>query len=165
MNTFKVDCPYCKKENDFNEDNWNDELVDDSGDTYVDCMHCEYPMTITTRAVYTLEGSTRLKAGSATKLALNIISTSAFVQLGKVYSNLMIDLRATNAKLTDRALRILIELCPELTRSEAAQRLEDAGENLKAAIVMQRLDVDLDTATGLIGEHQGRLRPILTVKK
>ncbi len=112
-----------------------------------------------------LTGSTRLKAGSATKLALNIISTSAFVQLGKVYSNLMIDLRATNAKLTDRALRILIELCPELTRSEAAQRLEDARGNLKAAIVMQRLDVDLDTATGLIGEHHGRLRPILTVKK
>ncbi len=108
-----------------------------------------------------LTGSTRLKAGSATKLALNIITTTAFVQLGKVYSNLMVDLRATNAKLIDRSIRILIELCPELSRIEAAALLEAAEGGLKAAIVMQRLDTDLAAAQALLAEHDGHLRPIL----
>ena len=80
-----------------------------------------------------LTGSTRLKAGSATKLALNIITTSTFVRLGKVYSNLMVDLKATNDKLTDRAIRILRELCPKLSRPEAATVLDRAGGRLKAA--------------------------------
>ncbi|MCI0363997.1 MAG: N-acetylmuramic acid 6-phosphate etherase [Phycisphaerales bacterium] len=108
-----------------------------------------------------LTGSTRLKAGSATKLALNIISTCLFVQLGKVYSNLMVDLRATNTKLADRAIRVLIELCPELSRDDAARLLDRAAGNLKAAIVMQRLDVDLQTAQSLIAQQYGRLRLIL----
>ena len=108
-----------------------------------------------------LTGSTRLKAGSATKLALNIISTAVFVQLGKVYSNLMVDVRATNQKLADRAIRILIELCDELSREQAANLIKRAGGSLKAAIVMQRLDVDLQTANRAIEQHSGRLRPIL----
>lgn len=108
-----------------------------------------------------LTGSTRLKAGSATKLALNIISTGAFIKLGKVYSNLMVDLRATNAKLTDRAMRILIELCSELSREESRDLLNNAGGNLKAAILMQRLDVDLATALQLLRRHDGRLRAAL----
>jgi N-acetylmuramic acid 6-phosphate etherase len=105
-----------------------------------------------------LTGSTRLKAGSATKLALNIISTAAFTQLGKVYSNLMVDLRATNAKLTDRALRILIELCPELSRQAAADLLHRAAGELKTAIVMQRLDVDAHQARTSLTSHNGSLR-------
>ena len=108
-----------------------------------------------------LTGSTRLKAGSATKLALNIISTAAFVKLGKVYSNLMVDLRSTNDKLTDRAIRILIELCPELSREKAADVLRRADGNLKAAIVMQRLDADLSAATALLQTHEGSLRRVL----
>lgn len=108
-----------------------------------------------------LTGSTRLKAGSATKLALNIISTAAFVQLGKVYSNLMVDLRSTNAKLNDRAIRILIELCAELSREQAAHLLDRARGHLKAAIIMQRLDVDLDEANRLLKEHCGKLRSVL----
>lgn len=108
-----------------------------------------------------LTGSTRLKAGSATKLALNIISTAVFTQLGKVYSNLMVDLRATNAKLRDRAMRILIELCPELSREEAAKALDDAGGDLKAAIVMQRLDVDFAEAIALLNQHGRSLRNVL----
>ncbi len=108
-----------------------------------------------------LTGSTRLKAGSATKLALNIISTTLFVRLGKVYSNLMVDLRATNAKLTDRAIRILCELTPGLTRLEATVALGHADGDLKAALVMQRLDVDLPTARARLAEHDGRLRLIL----
>jgi N-acetylmuramic acid 6-phosphate etherase len=108
-----------------------------------------------------LTGSTRLKAGSATKLALNIISTTVFVQLGKVYSNLMVDLKATNAKLTDRAIRLLIELCPQLSREQAAALLDRADRSVKTAIVMQRLAVDAATARRLLDEHHGLLRPIL----
>jgi len=108
-----------------------------------------------------LTGSTRLKAGSATKLALNIISTTLFVRLGKVYSNLMVDMRATNTKLADRAIRILCELKPELTREAASGILHDAGGELKAAIVMARLGVDLAAARAKLAEHGERLRPIL----
>jgi N-acetylmuramic acid 6-phosphate etherase len=108
-----------------------------------------------------LTGSTRLKAGSATKLALNIISTTVFVQLGKVYSNLMVDLKATNAKLTDRAIRVLIELCPELSRQQAGALLDRADRSVKTAIVMQRLGADPPTARRLLDEHHGMLRPIL----
>jgi N-acetylmuramic acid 6-phosphate etherase len=109
-----------------------------------------------------LTGSTRLKAGSATKLALNVISTTAFVQLGKVYSNLMVDLKATNAKLTDRAIRLLVELCPPLTREQASALLDRADRSVKTAVVMQRLGVDAPTARRRLEAHDGRLRPILT---
>ncbi len=108
-----------------------------------------------------LTGSTRLKAGSATKLALNIISTTLFVRLGKVYSNLMVDMRATNTKLADRAIRILCELKPELTREAASGVLHDAGGELKAAIVMARLGVDLAAARARLAEHGEQLRPTL----
>jgi N-acetylmuramic acid 6-phosphate etherase len=121
---------------------------------------CDYPIVLDTGPEL-LTGSTRLKAGSATKLVLNIISTTLFVRLGKVYSNLMVDLRATNAKLTDRAIRILCELSPDLDRSIAAQVLGRAEGDLKVAIVMQRLNVDLDVARARLAEHDGRLGPIL----
>ncbi len=104
-----------------------------------------------------LTGSTRLKAGTATKVALNIITTTLFIQLGKVYSNLMVDLRATNAKLTDRAIRILMTLCPELSRAEAHRLLDAADGQLKIAIVMQRQSMDatearkaLESAAGIV---------------
>ena len=121
---------------------------------------CDRMMVLKTGAEL-LTGSTRLKAGSATKLALNIITTTLFVRLGKVYSNLMVDLRATNDKLTDRAIRILIELCPELERGESAQLLDRANGELKIAIVMQRLGVDAEQAGRLVAENQGTLRDAL----
>ena len=121
---------------------------------------CDHVILLDTGAEV-LTGSTRLKAGSATKLALNIITTTAFVQLGKVYSNLMVDLRATNEKLTDRAIRILRELCPELSREAAADVLEQAHGNLKAAIVMQKRAVNMEEAQKLIRANNGHLRPIL----
>ncbi|MHC5024129.1 MAG: N-acetylmuramic acid 6-phosphate etherase [Planctomycetota bacterium] len=108
-----------------------------------------------------LAGSTRLKAASATKLALNVLTTVAFVRLGKVYSNLMVDLRASNHKLRDRAIRILIELCPELTRARAATVLDQAGGHLKTAIVMQRLATDRREAERVLAQHNGRLRAVL----
>jgi len=105
-----------------------------------------------------LTGSTRLKAGSATKLALNIITTAAFTKLGKVHENLMVDLRATNAKLLDRAIRVLLELCPDLTRPGAAELLQRAGGGLKTAIVMQRLGVSASDASRQLVESGGSLR-------
>jgi len=105
-------------------------------------------------------GSTRLKAGSATKMALNMISTAAMVQLGKTWGNLMVDLRATNAKLRDRALRIL-EQQLKVDRDEAAEWLDAAEGRVKTALVMFHKDLDPDEAEALIHEHDGRLRPIL----
>ena len=108
-----------------------------------------------------LTGSTRLKAGSATKLALNIITTLTFVRLGKVYGNLMVDLRATNGKLKDRAIRILIELFPDLSRDAAAALLEGADDELKTAIVMQRCGVEPEQAKRLLTERDGNLRDVI----
>jgi N-acetylmuramic acid 6-phosphate etherase len=118
---------------------------------------CDHLISLSTGAEL-LTGSTRLKAGSATKLALNIITTTAYTKLGKVYSNLMVDLRATNQKLRDRAIRILIELCPELSRSEAAAMLKGAKGDLKTAIVMQRRQVSRAQAAKLLGAHDRDLR-------
>lgn len=81
-----------------------------------------------------LTGSTRLKAGSVTKLALNTITTIAFARLGKVRGGLMIDLRATNDKLHDRAIRILVRLFPDLSRSDAADQLARNNGELRATV-------------------------------
>ncbi len=105
-------------------------------------------------------GSTRLKAGSATKMALNMISTVAMVQLGKTWGNLMVDLRATNVKLRDRALRIL-EQQLGVERGEAEEWLDAAEGRVKTALVMYHKDLDPDEAETLIDQHEGRLRPIL----
>ncbi|MEM7627338.1 MAG: N-acetylmuramic acid 6-phosphate etherase [Planctomycetota bacterium] len=105
-------------------------------------------------------GSTRLKAGTATKLALNMITTATMVQLGKTWGNLMVDLRATNAKLVDRAQRILVQQL-DVTRGEASRLLDAADGRVKLALVMHRRQLDAAAAEALIDEHGGRLRPIL----
>lgn len=105
-------------------------------------------------------GSTRLKAGTATKLALNMISTITMVQLGKVWGNLMVDLRASNDKLKDRAIRIICSQT-DLDRPAAADLLDRAHGLVKTALVMQRLGTDADEANQLIQENAGQLRPIL----
>jgi len=81
-----------------------------------------------------LTGSTRLGAGTATKIALNALTTAVFTRLGKVRDSRMIDLRATNDKLRDRCLRILCELFPDLDRAEADRRLHAAGDHLRVAV-------------------------------
>src|SRR3954471_18751362 len=93
-------------------------------------------LPITGPAVVT--GSTRMKAGTATKLVLNTITTGAMIRLGKTYGNLMVDLRATNVKLEDRSERIMMEVCG-VARDEARRLLESAGKSVKTAIVMQKL--------------------------
>ncbi|MBL9140443.1 MAG: N-acetylmuramic acid 6-phosphate etherase [Phycisphaerae bacterium] len=108
-----------------------------------------------------LTGSTRLKAGSATKLALNCITTALFTRLGTVYGNLMVDLAATNDKLVDRAIRTLRLLDGELDRESALQLLGDAGGRVKTAIVMRKLGVPRAEAEQRLQAAQGRLRSVI----
>jgi N-acetylmuramic acid 6-phosphate etherase len=105
-------------------------------------------------------GSTRMKAGTATKMVLNMISTGAMIRLGKVYGNLMVDLRATNQKLQDRSERILMETL-DLDRASAAAALERAGGSVKTAMVMHWRNVDLERATRLLMRAGGRLSEIV----
>ncbi|CAN5726687.1 N-acetylmuramic acid 6-phosphate etherase [soil metagenome] len=105
-------------------------------------------------------GSTRMKAGTATKIVLNTISTGAMIRMGKVYGNLMVDLRATNEKLRDRSERILMEMC-ELERSQAAALLVQAGGSVKTAIAMYWTHSDPVEAQRRLREAGGRLGEIL----
>lgn len=107
-----------------------------------------------------LAGSTRLKAGTATKLALNILSTGTMVRLGKVYGNRMVDVSVTNSKLYDRSLRILQDLT-EVSRDEAAALLEKSGRRVKLALLMHWANVDAETGDRLLIHHQGQLRAAL----
>ncbi len=107
-----------------------------------------------------ITGSTRMKAGTATKLALNTISTTLMVRSGRVYENLMVDLRATNDKLRDRAARI-ISMATGLSREEAFRLLSAADGSVKAAIVMQRRGVDAATANNLLLDAGGRLDRVI----
>ena len=105
-------------------------------------------------------GSTRMKAGTATKLVLNTITTGAMIRLGKTYGNLMVDLRASNAKLEDRSHRIVMETTG-LAREAAAEVLERADGRVKTAIVMARRGVGRVEAEALLAAHAGRLRAVV----
>lgn len=107
-----------------------------------------------------LTGSTRLKAGTATKLVLNQITTSAMVLLGKCYENLMVDLKASNAKLVDRSIRI-IGLLTGLDRAAARDLLQQADGQVKLAVVMQHRGLDKTSAQTLLMRAGGRLRGAL----
>jgi N-acetylmuramic acid 6-phosphate etherase len=104
-----------------------------------------------------LAGSTRLKAGTATKLALNILSTGVMVQLGKVYGNRMVDVAVTNKKLRDRALRILQDLTG-LQREPAGLLLERSGKWVKLALLIHWTGVEPEAGDRLLAEHKGNLR-------
>ncbi|WP_414541958.1 N-acetylmuramic acid 6-phosphate etherase [Nostoc sp. CCY0012] len=104
-----------------------------------------------------IAGSTRLKAGTATKLALNILSTGVMVKLGKVYGNRMVDVAVTNQKLRDRALRMLQDLTG-LSREAAGFLLERSGKWVKLALLMHWTGLEKDPGHQLLTEHQGNLR-------
>jgi N-acetylmuramic acid 6-phosphate etherase len=108
-----------------------------------------------------LAGSTRLKAGTVTKLVLNILSTGTMVQLGKVYGNRMVDVAVTNKKLHDRALRILCDLT-ELSREEAGYLLERSGRKVKLALLMHWTGLEKEEGEHLLEEHQGNLRKAIS---
>ena len=107
-----------------------------------------------------LSGSTRMKAGTATKMVLNMLTTGAMVRLGKTYSNLMVDLQATNSKLSQRAVRI-VETLTDCSRSVASELLECCGGELKTAIVAQKLDVSPESARSRLQSVDGHLRRAL----
>ncbi len=108
-------------------------------------------------------GSTRMKAGTATKLVLNTISTGAMIKLGKVFGNLMVDLRVTNLKLQDRSERILMETL-DLDRGSAGALLEQAGGSVKTAMVMHWCAVGREPAERVLRSAGGRLGEVLTLK-
>ncbi|HEX8725830.1 MAG TPA: N-acetylmuramic acid 6-phosphate etherase [Gemmatimonadaceae bacterium] len=105
-------------------------------------------------------GSTRLKAGTATKLVLNMITTGAMIRLGKTYGNLMVDLQATNAKLADRSRRIVAEVC-DVAPGEAGALLEQAGGSVKLAIVMHFLGVERGAAEAALAREGGVIRRVI----
>jgi len=105
-------------------------------------------------------GSTRMKSGTAQKLILNTLSTGVMIRLGHVWSNLMIDMPATNEKLRRRAVR-MVELAAEVPQDEAARALCDAEGNVKLAAVMARRKLDRDGARRALAEHRDVLREAL----
>jgi N-acetylmuramic acid 6-phosphate etherase len=105
-------------------------------------------------------GSSRMKSGTAQKLVLNTISTGVMIRLGRVYSNLMIEMPATNIKLRDRAVR-MIELAADVGRADAERTFADSGSNVKVATVMARLGVSREEAEGRLASAEGRLREAL----
>lgn len=104
-----------------------------------------------------IAGSTRLKAGSAQKMILNMLSTASMIGLGKVYGNLMVDVKVTNAKLLTRAIGLVMRLTG-LDEAAARQLLDSANNEVKTAVVMQRRDLDYVEARQLLAEAKGRLR-------
>jgi N-acetylmuramic acid 6-phosphate etherase len=107
-----------------------------------------------------LTGSTRLKAGTATKLVLNQITTLAMVQLGKVFENLMVDLRASNVKLWDRGARI-VGVVTGLERDAALKLLQEAGGEVKTAIVMHWRGVGAQQSRAILRGNGGKLRAMM----
>jgi N-acetylmuramic acid 6-phosphate etherase len=107
-----------------------------------------------------LTGSTRLKAGTATKLVLNTITTGAMIRLGKCYGNLMVDLMAWSEKLRDRGERIVMETCG-VGREAARRAIEEARNSVKLAIVMLKRGVDRETAERLLGTAGGVIRHVI----
>ncbi|MFZ1025144.1 MAG: N-acetylmuramic acid 6-phosphate etherase [Limnoraphis robusta] len=104
-----------------------------------------------------LAGSTRLKAGTVTKMALNILSTGVMVKLGKVYGNRMIDVAVTNQKLRDRALRIIGDLTG-INRTEAGELLDKSGKSVKLALLMHWTGLEAEDGEKLLTKFKGNLR-------
>ena len=107
-----------------------------------------------------LTGSTRLKAGTATKMALNILSTTVMVRLGKVYGNRMVDVAASNSKLVDRSLRILRDLIG-VEREEGLALLALSDGSVKLALLMRAANLSKDQARSVLERHDQQLRPSL----
>ena len=131
--------------------------------TCVAAKHAAPAVDVTIRVLTGPEiitGSTRMKAGTATKLVLNTISTVSMIELGKVYQNLMVDLAGSCQKLRDRGIRIITTLT-ELPRERADQLLAAANGRVKVALVMHARSLERPAAEELLARHAGRLHRIL----
>jgi N-acetylmuramic acid 6-phosphate etherase len=109
-------------------------------------------------------GSTRMKAGTAQKMVLNMISTGTMIRLGKVYGNLMVDLRPTNVKLVDRACRIIMEVA-DCAYETAKTALNEADGQVKTAVLMVLKDMNAEEAREKLVEYGGRLGEVLAAGK
>ncbi|WP_297953565.1 N-acetylmuramic acid 6-phosphate etherase [uncultured Lactobacillus sp.] len=107
-----------------------------------------------------ITGSTRMKAGTAQKMILNMISTGIMIRQGKVYQNVMIDVLPTNEKLVERAKRI-IQVAADVSLKEAATALETANKDVGLAIVMAKTGLNKDMAQALLKEHQNNVSSVL----
>ncbi|MCY3834053.1 MAG: N-acetylmuramic acid 6-phosphate etherase [Chloroflexi bacterium] len=107
-----------------------------------------------------IAGSTRMKAGTAQKMILNMLSTATMIRLGKVYGNLMVDVKVTNQKLAQRACRLVMRLTGADAET-AARLLARANNEVKAAIVMQSLGLEYAEARQLLDDAEGRLRAVI----
>jgi N-acetylmuramic acid 6-phosphate etherase len=109
-------------------------------------------------------GSTRLKAGTATKMVLNMLTTASMVQLGKVYGNLMVNLQATNQKLRERAKHIVMQVTG-IDYTQAEQLMAEAAGDLRVAIVMQKASLTREQANERLKQAGGRVRLAIEQEK
>lgn len=121
--------------------------------------HCDH-LIVAATGPEVVTGSTRMKAGTATKLILNQISTTLMIRSGRVYENLMVDVKATNEKLRDRAARI-VGILTGLDRGAALAKVDEAGGSVKLAVVMARKGVSAVEAQTLLNHAGGHLYKIL----
>ena len=128
----------------------------------IQSQHAEIAIEMPTGAEI-LSGSTRLRAGTATKMALNMLTTLTMVQLGKVYGNLMVDMRPSNQKLKDRAIRIVQKALDMQDKAKADALLESAGRDVKTAIVMGKAGVDKARAREALEKSGGFVRKALAL--
>lgn len=118
--------------------------------------YVDYPIEVET-GPEVLSGSTRMKAGTATKMVLNMITTTAMIKMGKVYDNLMIDLRPTNEKLVDRAIKIISEISG-CDYEKSNRLLKESNNNVKIAIIMASKNVDYEQAEKILKKNKGFIR-------
>ncbi len=107
-----------------------------------------------------ITGSTRLKAGTATKMVLNMVTTVAMIKLNKTYGNLMVDLKATNEKLQDRGVRIIMHLT-DLCREDAMKLLKSSDDEVKTAVLMEKKKIEKKEAREILEKNSGSLRDSL----
>ena len=111
-----------------------------------------------------IAGSSRLKAGTAQKMILNMLSTGSMIKIGKTYENFMIDLKAVNEKLKDRAIRIVSQIA-KVSHSDALASLLKCNWEIKTAIIMQKMKLDTDSARLELRKHGGVLRKLIKAEE
>ena len=107
-----------------------------------------------------IAGSTRMKAGTATKMILNMISTISMIKFNKTYKNIMVDLKISNNKLLDRGINIIAH-STKLSYKESATLLKKSKNNVKIAIIMNKLNLDYKKSKNILQRYNGSIRDIL----
>lgn len=107
-----------------------------------------------------VSGSTRMKAGTAQKMILNMLSTSVMIKLGKVYGNFMVDVKATNEKLVERAKRMIM-LATNCSYTQAVQLFEASGKHVKVAIVMHKCHLTKAQSEQMLSEHEENISSVI----